>query len=108
MADMIGELISGRTANPLLFAWAKGKEKQIWARFTQDMYENRYDNWIANSKQATPDNLPDQGYWIGYQICRSYYEQSADKKQAIYDMLHIQDYKAFLLKSKWEEKLAKL
>ena len=108
MADMIGELISGSTANPVLFDWAKGKEKQIWSRFTKDMYENRYDNWIANSRQATPDNLPDQGYWIGYQICRSYYEQSADKKQAIYDMLHIQDYKAFLEKSKWEEKLAKL
>ena len=108
MADMIGELISGKTANPTLFAWAKGKEKQIWNRFTKDMYENRYDNWIANSKQATPDNLPDQGYWIGYQICKSYYEQSKDKKQAVYDMLHIQDYKAFLEKSKWEEKLAKL
>jgi len=108
MADMIGELISGKTANPDLFEWAKGKEKQIWSRFTKDMYENRYDNWIANSRQATPDNLPDQGYWIGYQICRSYYEQSADKKQAVYDMLHIQDYKAFLEKSKWEEKLARL
>lgn len=108
MADMIGELISGKTANPDLFEWAKGKEKQIWSRFTKDMYENRYDNWIANSRQATPDNLPDQGYWIGYQICRSYYEQSANKKQAVYDMLHIQDYKAFLEKSKWEEKLARL
>lgn len=108
MADFIGELISGNIANPVLYAWAKGKEQQIWNRFSKDMYYNRYGNWIANSQQATPDNLPDQGYWIGYQICKAYYEQSADKKQAIHDMLHIQDYKAFLAKSKWESKVAAL
>jgi tetratricopeptide (TPR) repeat protein len=108
MADFIGEVISGNTANPHLYDWAKGKEKQIWNKFIPDMYQNRYDNWIANSQQSSADNPPDQGYWIGYQICKSYYEQSADKKQAIYDMLHIQDYKAFLAKSKWEEKVASL
>jgi hypothetical protein len=108
MADFMAELISGKAPGATLYAWATGKEQQIWGNFKKDMYYNRYDNWIANSQQATPDNLPDQGYWIGYQICRSYYEQAADKKQAIDDMLHIQDYKAFLEKSKWESKLASL
>ncbi|RYE19457.1 MAG: hypothetical protein EOP45_12630 [Sphingobacteriaceae bacterium] len=108
MADFMAELISGKAPGVALYAWAAGKEQQIWGKFKKDMYYNRYDNWIANSQQATPDNLPDQGYWIGYQICRSYYEQAADKKQAIYDMLHIQDYKVFLEKSKWEDKLASL
>lgn len=108
MGDFIGELISGGTANKVLFDWAKGKEKQIWNKFKPDMYFDRYSNWIANSKGSTPDNLPDQGYWMGYQICKAYYEQSKDKKQAIYDMLHIQDYKAFLAKSRWEEKVAAL
>jgi hypothetical protein len=106
MADFIGELISGGNSNQRLYDWARGREKQIWARFTNDMYYSRYRNWMANSQQATPDNLPDQGYWVGYQICKSYYEQAADKKQAIYDMLHIQDYKAFLEQSKWEDKIA--
>ena len=108
MADFIGELISGNTANSTLFEWAKGKEKNIWEKFKKDMYYDRYFNWIANSQQATPDNLPDQGYWIGYQICKAYYENSVDKKKAIDEMLHIQDYKSFLEKSKWEEKLAAL
>ncbi|SFM88391.1 Predicted Zn-dependent protease [Chitinophaga sp. YR627] len=106
MADFIGELISGGNGNQVLYDWAKGKEKQIWSNFTKDMYFNRYDNWIANSQRATPDNLPDQGYWIGYQICRSYYEQATNKKKAIYDMLHIQDYKAFFLQSHWEDKIS--
>lgn len=108
MADFMAELISGKAPGVALYAWATGKEQQIWGKFKKDMNYNRYDNWIANSQQATPDNLPDQGYWIGYQICRSYYEQATDKKQAVYDMLHIQDYKHFLEKSKWENKLASL
>lgn len=105
MADFLGELISGSTPNTSLYEWAKGKEKLIWKRFQADMYFNRYSNWIANSSQATADNPPDQGYWIGYQICRAYYEKATDKKQAIAELLNIKDYRQFLEQSGWEEKL---
>ncbi|UCE95055.1 MAG: hypothetical protein JSV73_07480 [Flavobacteriaceae bacterium] len=105
MADFIGELISGGTANEKIFEWAKGKEKQIWADFQKDMYLNRYSNWLANYNTASKDSYPDLGYWIGYEICKSYYENAKDKNQAIYDMLHIQDYKKFLADSLWESKL---
>ncbi len=108
MADFIGELISGNTANPALHEWAKGREKSIWNKFTIDMYLDKYDNWLANAKNSTPDNLPDQGYWIGYQICKSYYENATDKKLAIKEMLNIKDYKVFLEKSKWEIKIEAL
>lgn len=108
MADFIGELISGGTANEKIFEWAKGKEQQIWADFEKDMYYNRYANWIANYNTATKDSYPDLGYWIGYEICKSYYENTKDKQQAIYDMLHITDYRKFLSDSKWESKLKKM
>jgi hypothetical protein len=108
MADFLGELISGDTANRKIFDWTKGKEKQIWANFKKDMYFNRYSNWIANSGTASKDSYPDLGYWIGYEICKSYYENFKDKKQAIYNMLHIQDYRKFLKESKWEVKLEKI
>lgn len=106
MADFMGELISGKNANERIHIWAKGKEKDIWRRFTVDMYMNRYDNWIGNGDQETIDNPADQGYWIGYQICKAYYENAPDKIKAIDDMLHIQDYPFFLKASGWEEKLA--
>lgn len=105
MADFIGELISGKTANPKLIEWVKGKEQKVWERFKQDMYFNRYSNWIGNYKNASADNFPDLGYWIGYVICKSYYENCKDKKQAIYDMFHIKDYRQFLADSKWEKKI---
>lgn len=107
-ADFIGELISGDTANPDLMNWAKGKEKAIWEKFTKDMYFNRYNNWIANSKQSSKNNPPDQGYWIGYQICKAYYENAKDKKKAISEILNLQDYRKFLAESGWEDKVSKL
>lgn len=105
MADFMGELISGNTANEKIFDWAKGKEKKIWEDFKKDMYYNRSNNWIANYSTAAEDSYPDLGYWVGYEICKSYYENSKDKEQAIYDMLHIRDYKKFLEDSKWERKV---
>lgn len=105
MADFIGELISGNTANEFLVNWAKGNEKRIWDAFKKEMYLDRYSNWIANSSQERPDWPADLGYWIGYQICKSYFEESADKTKAIYEMLNISDYRSFYEKSKVEIKL---
>lgn len=104
MADFIGELISGKSANERLLIFAKGKEKFIWTDFKKEMYLARGYNWIANSDQETADKPADLGYWVGYQICKAYYDQVTDKKKAIYDMLHIQDYKKFLEQSKLDQK----
>ena len=71
MADFMGELISGKVPNENLYEWAKGKEKRIWKAFQEDMYYDRYSNWIANAFDSDEENLGDQGYWIGYQICKS-------------------------------------
>jgi len=103
MADFIGELISGKTANERLKVFANGREKQIWTAFKEEMYLDRADNWIANSDQETAGKPADLGYWVGYQICKAYYSQATNKQKAIYDMLHIQDYSKFLADSKFEQ-----
>ena len=99
MADFIGELISGKPANERLHIWAKGKEKQVWDDFRKEMYLNKARNWIANSDQETADKPADLGYWIGYQICKAYYNNSSDKSKAVHDILNIKDYKEFYEKS---------
>lgn len=105
MADFIGELISGNTANQFLINWAKGNEKKIWESFKSEMYLNRYRNWIANSSQERPDWPADLGYWVGYQICKSYFERAVNKKRAIYEMLHIRNYQAFYEESQVEARI---
>jgi len=108
MADFLGELISGNSANQRLAKFAAGKEKKIWDDFRKEMYLKRNLNWIANGSQETPDHPADLGYWVGYIICREYYKNAPDKKQAVSDILNIKDYRKFYRDSKVEEWLASL
>ena len=106
MADFLAELTSGHNPNDRLQAYGQAHEKQIWENFTREMAGPKWHNWIGNADQETADKPADLGYFVGYRICQSYYEEMPDKKQAIHDILNISDYPAFLAKSRYVEKLA--
>ena len=105
MADFLAELSGQSTVNLPQYKWAMGKEKFVWKRFKEEMYTTKTQGWIYLNDALSDDNPAMQGYWVGYQICKSFYEKADDKKKAIYDMLHIQDYKQFLEQSGWEKKI---
>tara|TARA_R110002073_G_scaffold128999_1_gene275008 strand:- start:61204 stop:62430 length:1227 start_codon:yes stop_codon:yes gene_type:complete len=104
MADFIGEKISGKRSSDRVAKWAKGKEDNIRKRFIKDMMHNRAYNWIANSDQETEDFPADQGYWVGYEICKAYYEKSSNKDNTITEMLELKDFNEFLQASGWLNK----
>ena len=106
MADFLAELITGKNPNARLMTYGNLHEKEIWADFKQEMAGNNWRNWIANGDQETAERPADLGYYVGYKICQAYYEEMPDKKQAIYDILNLEDYPSFLQKSRYEEKLA--
>jgi hypothetical protein len=106
MADFLAELTTGQNPNERLQAYGRTHEKEIWADFTREMAGKDWSNWIANGKQETADKPADLGYFVGYKICQSYYQEMADKKQAVHNILNINDYPAFLAKSRYAEKLA--
>jgi hypothetical protein len=98
-AEFTAELISGAVANYEQAGETKGHEKEIETEFAAD--EDSYNlspKWLYNWK---PDKPGDIGYWVGYRICKSYYQHAKDKKQAFSDILGITDPKAFLAKSGW-------
>ena len=99
MADFIGELISGKVASQNLHEYGKGREQEIWNDFKKDMFLNKSHEWIANSVNVPEGKPADLGYWVGYQICKAYYDQAKDKKMTISDMLNITDFKSFYEKS---------
>jgi hypothetical protein len=106
MADFLAELTTGHQPNASLLPYGLAHEKQVWADFTKEMAGKDWSNWIANGRQETAEKPADLGYFVGYRICQSYYEEMADKKQAVHDILNISDYPAFLAKSRYAEKLA--
>lgn len=108
MADFVCELITGKNPSQRQYDFAKTRKKQIWEDFKKEMFLNRSYNWIANGNQETPDKPADLGYYVGYEICKSYYDNATDKKQAIKDFFTIADYRDFLEKSRYDEKVSKL
>lgn len=92
--DTIGELISGRNINEHLKVYGRTHAAEIWRDFEADMYKPDISKWIYNASNAK-DRPADLGYYMGYLITRAYYNQAKDKKQAVYDILNIQDARAF-------------
>ncbi|HXJ98406.1 MAG TPA: hypothetical protein VNJ50_06130, partial [Gelidibacter sp.] len=53
---------------------------------------------------ASLSNRPaDLGYYLGYQITESYYNNSDNKKQAIKEILEMKNAEKFLEKSKYDK-----
>ena len=78
-------------------------EFDIWQKFKSDMKKDRKlvrDSWFYNYK--VKDVLyPDLGYFIGHQICKSYYNNATDKKKAIAFLLTENDFEKILKLSKY-------
>jgi hypothetical protein len=100
-ADFIAELISGKHINGHVHDFANPKEKELWLEFKSKMLEKNYDGWLYSSTEGRPNDL---GYWMGYKITKSYYDQAADKQKAIEDILTIKDEEKFLATSGYAEK----
>lgn len=55
---------------------------------TEMFYNNLLYKWLDGSAPNEFD-MRDLGYYVGYQICENYYEQAADKAQAIKTMIEL-------------------
>lgn len=104
VADFIAEAIAGDTINPHLHAYGDPFEKQLWLEFKKEMNGTNVSNWLYQG-DAAKNGPADLGYYIGYKIAKSYYENAGDKKQAVKDILEIKDFDKFLLESRYEEGL---
>lgn len=100
-ADYISELISGNHINQHIHDYAIPREKDLWLEFKERMLKDDYEGWLYSSSPGRPNDL---GYWIGYKITKSYFENMSDKKKAMHEYLNIKDFEQFLEKSKYAEK----
>jgi hypothetical protein len=97
-AEFICELMAGDVAYAHLRAQTVGREADIEAASFAEMDAADHRNWLYNTGRHP---TPDLGYWVGYRIVRAYYDNAADKRQAIRDILEMTDAHAFLAASGW-------
>lgn len=98
-AEFMAELTSGSVSS-VWFARMTGEHaKATETAFEADEDKTDLSAWLYN---GTIDKSGDLGYWVGYRIVKSYYEQAADKRAAIRDIIQMKDAHAFLAKSGWQ------
>lgn len=102
-ADFIAEMISGGNINDHLHSYGNPRERELWLEFQPEMNGKDFSKWLYQGDKAK-DRPADLGYYMGYKICEAYYNQAADKKQAIKDILEIKDFNQFLTASRYAEK----
>jgi len=102
-ADFISELVTGKKVSSAYLTYGLQHESQLKESFKIDMFGNDISNWLYN---GTDKKNADLGYFMGYVICKSYYQNQVDKTKAIKDLIELnyQDslqVEDFLVKSKY-------
>lgn len=100
-ADFITWLILGYHLNNQQHSYGNAHEAVLWEKFKQQMDGEDVSQWLYNSRTTQPGIPGDLGYYMGYKICEAYYNKATDKKQAVKDMLTIQDFGRFLEQSSY-------
>lgn len=95
MCDFISELCLGKPLSEIHpqghTAFGLQHEASIWQQFKKDMLENMDDEkgWLYKSKIIDGQKMTDIGYFVGHQICKSYYNRAKNKKAAIKYMFNL-------------------
>lgn len=102
--DFIAELLLQKEVVSPYMTFGKANERKLWEKFQTEMLGQETKNWLYNGGDA-PNGNADLGYFIGYAICKSYFENSKNKKKALKEIIQL-DYKPknimkFLKKSKY-------
>lgn len=85
--DFVAEMATGKPLNTPYRNYGERHLDSVKSAFKEDMFTYDRANWLYNvSKKGEAGDL---GYFVGYAICKAYYEQSADKEQAIVDIIEL-------------------
>lgn len=106
MADFIAELVTGIKGNQKANEYGNEHKEELCKEFVEKMNGNDMQDWLYGT--SGNDNRPnDLGYWIGYEIVKSFFDKAKDKKLAVNHILNIEDYERFLRESGYLEKYMK-
>jgi hypothetical protein len=106
--DFITELVLDRPIKSQHLLHGKSRADTIKAQFKKEMFSHDFGNWLYNGGQKGEE--ADLGYYVGYEISKSYYENSNDKTQAVKDIIELdfaddEAVEAFLIRSGYFKEL---
>jgi hypothetical protein len=85
--DFITELVIGRPMQTNYIKYGLLHEEELKANFKKDMFSPGLSNWLYNGQNAK--TVADLGYFMGYRICRWYYDKASNKSSAVKDIIEL-------------------
>ena len=85
--DFITELVIGKLLQKNYIVYGREHEATLKEEFKNEMLSNNYSNWLYNGSVAK--TVADLGYFMGYSICKSYYNNATDKKKALKEIIEL-------------------
>lgn len=104
--DFVTEQVVGRPIALPYRHYGPAHEVALKQRFKTEMFQPGFNRWFYNQLSDDSTHIADLGYFMGYVICRAYYEQAPNKREAIREMIDL-DYtsdravEAFLTRSRY-------
>lgn len=97
VCDFLVELCSGKELknSNLTYLNDQENEHKIMEDLKNDLFSEDNSKWLYNGGSIT-DRPHDLGYTVGYLICKSYYNNTLDKKNAVFELLNTNDFLTIL------------
>lgn len=101
-AEFFTSLVLGDITQDKALEYIEKNEIQLKKQFITDLETQNQEFWLWDSidQNSYPKLL---GYAMGYEICKEFYENSADKSTALQDILKMEDAEDFLKSSGYFE-----
>lgn len=84
--DFITELVMGKPLPNNYIQYGRANEPALKEEFRQFMFSKYNNHWMYN---GSAEPVADLGYFMGYAICKSYYNNAKNKKKAIRDIIEL-------------------
>lgn len=86
--DFIAELATAKPLESYYLTYGKAHAGEVRDRFRLEMFTDNTANWLYNGSQK--GEASDLGYYVGYEICKKYYDRAKDKKKAIAEIVELE------------------
>ncbi|GMQ30961.1 DUF2268 domain-containing putative Zn-dependent protease [Algoriphagus confluentis] len=104
-ADYIIYHLFGMNLNENLRLYVEENQFNLWERFRTDLEKEpfNYQDWVYHFRPRD-QSPPDLGYFLGFQICESYVNNSKDKRKALLTLTKKGQYRKIYLESDYSPK----
>ncbi|WP_316738027.1 DUF2268 domain-containing putative Zn-dependent protease [Pedobacter aquatilis] len=87
-ADFVAELITGKVPSMPYMSYGKTNHDLLKKKFKAEMFLPEFSGWLYNGN-SNQFGVGDLGYYMGYSICKDYYDKAENKQAAIKELIEL-------------------